>query len=138
MGSNPSPSLVVRTGRAPKYRACWEVPTSEKDMVQVGHLLEEIANLSAFKLTGPRWPCPTASGWCSRFRIESTPTTSTGVAQTRLGGRTAWSPRKKLKPGRPHDARDDPGQKVPEGTLPEAVDKRRECPKPLRVVLLLF
>ena len=51
MGSNPSPSLVVRTGRAPKYRACWEVPTSEKDMVQVDHLLEEIANLSAFMLT---------------------------------------------------------------------------------------
>jgi len=34
------------------YKACWEDLPSEEEMVQVNRLLDEIANLSAAKLTG--------------------------------------------------------------------------------------
>ena len=45
--SDLAPYLLARTGRAPKYRACWEELPTEEEMVQVTLLLNEIAGLSA-------------------------------------------------------------------------------------------
>ena len=61
--SNPSPSLPARTDRAPVYTACWEDPPSKEEMVQVNRLLEEIASLSALKLTG----AVVALSYCKRL-----------------------------------------------------------------------
>ena len=52
MVSNPAPYLPARTGRTPESRACWEELPTEKEMVQVNLLLNEIAGLSAQGLTG--------------------------------------------------------------------------------------
>ena len=89
MVSNSAPCLPARTGRTPESRACWEELPTEEEMVQVNLHLNEIAGLSW-------WPCPSVSGWRSRFRTGCTPASSTGVARTQPGDRTKRSPRKKL------------------------------------------
>jgi len=50
--ANPAPCLPARTGRAPEYKACWEEPSTTKEMAQVERLLKEIADLSVQGLTG--------------------------------------------------------------------------------------
>ena len=50
--SNSAPSLPTCTERAPEYKACWEELLTAEEMVQVDHLLAEIAELAAQKLTG--------------------------------------------------------------------------------------
>ena len=52
MVANPAPCLLARSGRASEYKACWEEPLTTEEMVQVERLLEEIAGLTAQKLTG--------------------------------------------------------------------------------------
>ena len=50
MVSNPAPSLSAHSGQALEYKACWEEPSTTEEMVQVEHLLAEIAELTARKL----------------------------------------------------------------------------------------
>ena len=50
--SNSVPCLLVRTGRVPEYKACWEEPPTTEEMAQVERLLKEIADLSVQGLTG--------------------------------------------------------------------------------------
>ena len=63
MAANPTPSLPVRSGRAPEYKACWEELPSEEEMVQVDRLLTEIAELIARKLLG----AAVALSFCKRL-----------------------------------------------------------------------
>ena len=61
--ANPAPCLLVRTGRVPEYKACWEEPPITEDMEQVERLLKEIANLLAQVLTG----AAVALSFCKRL-----------------------------------------------------------------------
>ena len=61
--SNPVPCLLVRSGRAPVYKACWEEPQITEEMVQVERLLKEIAEMSVQKLTG----AAVALSFCKRL-----------------------------------------------------------------------
>jgi len=61
--SNLAPYLPARTGRAPKYKACWEEPPTAEEVVQVERLLKEIADLSSRGLTG----AAVALSFCKRL-----------------------------------------------------------------------
>jgi len=62
--SNSVPCLLVRSGRAPVYKACWEELQITEEMVQVERLLKEITKMSVQKLTG----AAVALSFCKRLK----------------------------------------------------------------------
>ena len=139
MVSNPALCLLARTGRAPKYHVCWEELPTEEEMVQAMLLLNEIAGLSAQGLTGVMVALSFSKRLVQPIQDRVHPGFEYwGCQNPTRGAEPKGLPGRSREPGRPHDARGNPRQRVPEGTLLEAVDQSHKYSSPFCVVLLLF